>query len=190
MNSSDPSTQVWAQYYLQIELFLTTPFTLPDDLQCLSTILSYTAIKSPLKLRESFYKIKHVPSLKCLQQRTFHEEALGYTCPLDEYTYITTFSLRRVCDTNYRRTAAAPQVPRAKANNSVEANSISDVDRINDVGVDPRGARKAPSLEVMGALVLSADMVESYFYWQEVKTICPVAVLLAAPCYKTLGRSI
>lgn len=55
-----------------------------------------------------------------------------------EYTYISTFSLKRVCDTNYRRTAAAPQVPRAKANNSVEANSISDVDRINDVG-DPHG---------------------------------------------------
>lgn len=101
--------------------------------------------------------------MKCLQQRTFHEDALGYACPVDEYTYITTFSLRRVCDTNYRHTAAAPQVPRANANNSVEANSISDVDRINDVG-DPRGGRKAPSLEVMGALVLSADMVESYIY--------------------------
>lgn len=64
---------------------------------------------------------------------------------------------------NYRRTMAAPQVPRAKANNSVEANSINDVDRINDVG-DPHGGRKAPPLEVIGALVLSADMVKRYIY--------------------------
>lgn len=56
----------------------------------------------------------------------------------------------------------------------------------NDVG-DPHGERKAPSLEVIGALVLSADMVESYIYWQELKTICPVAVLLAAPCYKMVN---